>query len=225
MMMKKLEKIAYIFVFTIVIAGVVASRIDLSFYEGFLVREDGPIEWLTVLALLFGGIVCFYRMRVLSPFRDKIFLLSLFLLGLLFLFGMGEELSWGQRLIGWESPNFFRTHNSQMETNFHNLVVDGKKINKIVFGTFLGIVVGLYFLVLPSVYSRVEKVKALVNKFAIPVPRLFHVLAYVALVGLVELIDGGKKGEILEFGGCWIFALLTLVPKNREIFSRVSLSR
>jgi hypothetical protein len=32
-----------------------------------------------------------------------------------------EELSWGQRIIGFASPEYFRARNSQSELNFHNL--------------------------------------------------------------------------------------------------------
>lgn len=33
---------------------------------------------------------------------------------------LGEEISWGQRLIGFDTPLFFREHNLQQETNLHN---------------------------------------------------------------------------------------------------------
>ena len=32
-----------------------------------------------------------------------------------------EEISWGQRILGTESPEFFLTHNIQQETNLHNV--------------------------------------------------------------------------------------------------------
>ncbi|TCK17155.1 tetratricopeptide repeat protein [Thiogranum longum] len=34
-----------------------------------------------------------------------------------------EEISWGQRLFGFETPDFFRRYNLQDETNIHNLLV------------------------------------------------------------------------------------------------------
>ena len=39
------------------------------------------------------------------------------------------------------------------------------------------------------------------------------------------MITSGKKGEILEFGGCWIFLMMVLEPYNRDIFSRKSFER
>ena len=46
-----------------------------------------------------------------------------------FLF-MGEEISWGQWLFHWDSPDWFLTYNAQGETNLHNLVFVKKDIPK-----------------------------------------------------------------------------------------------
>lgn len=43
------------------------------------------------------------------------------LLAIMFLFGCGEEISWGQRIIGWETPDLMQEYNLQEETNIHNL--------------------------------------------------------------------------------------------------------
>ncbi|MET0201749.1 MAG: hypothetical protein ABW245_07835, partial [Gaiellaceae bacterium] len=43
-------------------------------------------------------------------------------LGLLLLFAAGEEISWGQRIIGFRPPALFLEHNFQQESNLHNLL-------------------------------------------------------------------------------------------------------
>ena len=118
--MKIFEKTVFSIVFILVIVGVAMSHSNREWFESFYVREDGPIEWLTVIALLCGAFLCWYRANILKPFRSNIFIASLIFLGMLFLFGAGEEISWGQRIIGVKSPSFFIENNSQMETNFHN---------------------------------------------------------------------------------------------------------
>ena len=221
---KVLERVAFTFVFILILLGVYFSRTDLSFYEGTYVREDGFIEWLTFLALVMGCVMNFYRANILSPFRKKRFIFGLYFISFLFFFGLGEEISWGQRI--WERffdfqvPEFFKQYNTQGETNLHNLRFGGTKINKLVFGLILGICIGVYFLILPVLYRKVEKVKQLVDSWAIPMPQIYHIIAYLCLAGLAELIAGGKKGEILEFGGCWIVLLMCFEPYNREVFSR-----
>lgn len=224
-MKSTLEKIVFVLVALLCLLGVYFSRTDLNFFEKTYIREDGLIEWLTVLGLALGAFICFYRSRVLAPFRDKIFLWALIFQGLVFVFGVGEEISWGQRLIGFDVPSFFAEHNAQRETNIHNMIVSGKSVNRILFGLILGITIGFYFVVAPILYSKVDRVKEIINRFAIPIPKLAHVLAYVALFVAVQLIPGKRSGEILEFGGVWIFILMIYNPLNREVFSRKSFER
>lgn len=223
--LKTLEKISFIIVFLFIIVGVGLSHYDLKKYNDWYVREDGLIEWLTVVALLLGCFVSIYRARILRPFRGLTFQLCLFFLAGLFFFGAGEEISWGQRIFEWKSPAFFAFNNSQGETNLHNLVVGGVKLNKLIFGLLLGIGVVFYFLILPFLYRKKEGVQRIIDAMAIPIPRWFHVIAYVTLAILAEFIAGHKKGEILEFGGCWIFFLMFMEPFNRRIYSRFTLER
>ncbi len=223
--LKKIEYLFFSLLFLIVGFGVYYSHTDRVFYEGVYVREDGPIEWLTFSALFLGAALCFYRASLLRPFRGGFFSFCLLMFGLLFLFGALEEISYGQRIIGFKSPDFFLKYNSQGEFNIHNLKFAGKSFNRIIFGSFLGIVIVLYFLIMPFLYLKMEKVKKTVNKLALPVPKLFHILAYLILAAAVEMIDSPKKGEILEFGGCWIFLLMNFYPFNGDIFSRKTLER
>jgi len=77
-------------------------------------REDGFFEDLTAVFFLAGSIVL-----LLAFFRKKNWFV-LFLAVVLFV-GMGEEISWGQRLIGFSTPKAFEKANVQGEFNLHNL--------------------------------------------------------------------------------------------------------
>ena len=226
---KILEKLCFIVVFILCILGVYYSRTDLLYYEGTYVREDGFIEWLTFFSLFMGFLLNIYRAQILSPFRSQRFTFGLYAMAFLFFFGLGEEISWGQRIyeqfFNFKVPEFFAQYNSQGELNIHNLRFGTVKINKLIFGLVLAICVVFYFLVLPFLYRKIARVKSLIDSFGIPLPHYYHIISYVLLFGLTELIAGGKKGEILEFGGCWIFLLMSFQPYNRQIFSRRSLKR
>lgn len=226
---KVLERLGFVFIFTLCVLGVYYSKTDLQYFEGTYVREDGPLEWLTVVALSMGSFLCFYRAKILKPFRHRKFIFGLYLLSAMFFFGLAEEISWGQRIwqawFDFQVPEFFVKYNSQQEMNFHNLRFGGMKINKIIFGTFLGIAIVFYFLILPFLYRKKESIKNLCDSWALPLPRIYHIVAYVSLAVIAELIAGGKKGEILEFGGSWIVLLMIFEPYNREIFSRKSFER
>ena len=96
--------------------------------DAFIVytEEDGSVEWLTVLGLLLGSAVCITRFLKLRKERSWWFLTVVLGLGILMFAAAGEEISWGQRILGIRSSEFFIENNAQGETNFHNLVVGDK---------------------------------------------------------------------------------------------------
>ncbi len=166
--------------------------------------------------------------------------MCLILAGFMFLFGAGEEISWGQRIFNIETPEFFKKHNAQKEMNLHNLVISssmwtgkekkilsepppvkkkGIKINKLIFGLFLGLCIIFYFLILPFLYRKKKKIRDIVDSFALPMPKIIYIYAYLLLVILSKLAVK-RGGELLEFGGCWIILLMMLYPYNTDIFSK-----
>src|SRR4051812_13763210 len=122
------EKLILALVLIILITGYILFYTNVVRFEAY-VQEDGIVEWLTVLGLVLGCIVCLRRFFVLRKHRTAWFLIVTFGLALLLFFAAGEEISWGQRIFGIKSSEFFKERNSQGETNLHNLVVDGVKVN------------------------------------------------------------------------------------------------
>lgn len=224
-----LEIASFVFITLLMGFGLYYAFTDLKYFEAGYTREDGLIEWLTFIALGLGCGVNFYRAQILGPFRERRFVSSLYLLAFVFLFGLLEEISYGQRIwqawFDFQVPEFFVKYNSQGEMNLHNLRLGGTNINRLVFGLFLGIGVVIYFLILPLAYNKLERIQKLIDSFALPIPRWYHILAYIIWAAVCEIIPGGKKGEMLELGGCWISMLMVFNPINRKIFSRQSLTR
>lgn len=216
--MKRYELFVFSGVFLLVIIGVCLAYFDYSTFEAFWVNEDGLIEWLTVVALFLSLVVSVIRLIKINTSRGILFFVIWALFALAFIFGVGEEISWGQRIICSKTPDFFVKYNSQGETNVHNLVVNGKKINKIVFGTGIGIVMAFYLLFIPIIYVKNQKIKKLCDYLGIPIPKIIHIVAFLFLVVLVSIPPASKNSELLEFGSCWIFLLLFISPKNSEIF-------
>jgi hypothetical protein len=87
------------------------------------IDEDGVVEWLGALALLVASalfLLAFLRSRGQSEYgRAK--RLALLLLAVAFFVAAGEELSWGQRILGLETPAGLLDANRQDEINLHNL--------------------------------------------------------------------------------------------------------
>jgi len=92
----------------------------LHFPTAYLVGtyEDLYGEWLQFF--LFAAAMFFSLRAVFSPSRYRLFFT---LLALACFYVTMEEISWGQRIFGWSSPEFFKDRNIQGETNLHNFLV------------------------------------------------------------------------------------------------------
>ncbi|MCN4144131.1 MAG: hypothetical protein LC437_03365 [Thiohalomonas sp.] len=214
------EKIAlaYCSVFTLI--GFIWSYVDHDSFKLYYVMEDGFTEWSTVVFLLIGLFVCSRRVWLLKAQRPLLFLFMTSLLGLFFFFAAGEEISWGQRIFNVESSDFFVQNNAQGETNLHNLLLNDTKLNKVIFGRGIGILLLLYLAVLIPLYKRKEGVKNFLDKFAVPIAQNYQIAAYVLLLILVQvLMASSKKGEMLEFAGSIIFLLNVAYPYNKANFT------
>ena len=168
-------------------------------------------------------LVCGRRFFTLTRVRPRLFLTVTMLLTLLCLFGAGEEISWGQRLFGLETPDYLKDRNAQGELGIHNLVIEVNgeevKLNKLIFGTGLAIALLIYLFIATPLYRKNDRVRSFFNAIAAPMPRNFHIIGYLLVVATVELlIDSSKRGEMTEFAGSIIFALNVIYPYNAEIF-------
>lgn len=205
--------------------AIYVSRTNLYHFESEMVIEDGMFQWMIFYTLLFASVMCFYRASILKPFRGNVFASCLIIAGFVFLAFALDEMSWFQRILGFNSPQFFQTHNTKMQVNFHHLVIYGFRVNNLVFTFAIKILATLYFLVLPFFYPKLDKIKEFVNRFAIPLPRYTQTGAYLVLAGLVALIPSEFRYVIFEFGFYWILVLMMYNPLNDEVFSRRSLVR
>lgn len=81
-------------------------------------REDGILEAGSALLLLVASLLA---LRIgLQAGRSAIGAMHLFL-ALLFFLMCGEEISWGQRILNFETPEALREINVQEEVNLHNM--------------------------------------------------------------------------------------------------------
>lgn len=208
-----------LFITILTLIGVVMSYMQEDFFRHHYIIEDGFIEWLTVIALIATMLICFRRAWMLRKQAKPLFLNMTLLFGCAFLFGAGEEISWGQRLLDIESPEFFKKYNAQGETNFHNTIINDTKINKLVFGKGIGILLAFYMAVFIPLYHCQPAMKKWVDQFAIPIATHYQVAAYIIALLLIQLgMESSKKGEMLEFALTHIFLLNFAFAYNKEIF-------
>jgi hypothetical protein len=132
-------------------------------YQARLRAEDGVWETLGAVALLGAGGLLVYaglmRDRGSAPRR------MLVCLGVLLVVGGAEEVSWGQRLFGFATPQVFRAVNVQAEVNVHN--VGGYWANYL-------LMLGFFFYVglLPLLERTFADVRGVVTAVGLPVPPL-----------------------------------------------------
>ncbi|MDD5014567.1 MAG: hypothetical protein PHW73_05630 [Atribacterota bacterium] len=82
----------------------------------YLYIEDGFFESLTAVFAIMASLLCLISIY----FNNDNAFIKYALFVLFFLFGM-EEISWGQRIFGWNTPNALSSINYQNETNIHNI--------------------------------------------------------------------------------------------------------
>lgn len=221
--MTRVEQAVLAFLVFFVALGAYFAYVDEAFFRDTYTVEDGFTEWCTFLALFAAFVLCARRLLTLWSTRSPRFLFIVGFLALFCFFGAGEEISWGQRIVGFESPEFFLDNNSQQEAGIHNLEITigdkSYKLNRIVFGRGLAIMFFIYLAVMTPLYRRVPAVTSFIDGFGIPMPRNYQIVAYLFVVAVAELlIDSSKRGEITEFGGSLVFMLNVIYPQNSAIF-------
>ncbi|MEI4262731.1 hypothetical protein [Roseovarius sp. D0-M9] len=201
--------IVAVLIATVILAFVAPEYFTLSF-----AREDGPVEYGTaVLLLVASGVMASHALSLWRQGRRGAALLTA-LYGLLFFFAAGEEISWGQRIIGWDSGEFFLENNKQDETNLHNLMVGDVHLTKSLFGPVLTICILLYLVALPLIYPKGGRIARLADRMAVPVPWLKH--AAIALVAsiIIAVLDADRKWEVYEFIFSLLIVSIFLLPQN-----------
>jgi hypothetical protein len=109
-----------------VIYGITLSQVPRDWQPWFN-GEYGPVEIVGAMLFLIGGLLSARLALDLGregepvPVACKAWFWLFAVAGVLMFM---EEISWGQHLFQWESPEFFVEHNKQAETNLHNLAGD-----------------------------------------------------------------------------------------------------
>ena len=87
---------------------------------GALTLEDNYVEYLTAVWFLIAGAMLFAAAG-LGEGEGK-FARSMYVLaGIGLVFVAGEEISWGQRIIGYATPDYLLNINTQQELSYHNI--------------------------------------------------------------------------------------------------------
>jgi hypothetical protein len=119
-------------------------EIHRNYFQG----EDRIIEWLTFSFFCAASILSFLIL-VYRNTMAKLAIWYFIFMGIFLLVCAGEEISWGQRILGFETPQNIEVINEQKEFNLHNLEM--KYIHP--HGIF-SFIMSLYGIVFPIIFSR-----------------------------------------------------------------------
>ncbi|HYI98122.1 MAG TPA: hypothetical protein VEX36_00360 [Thermoleophilaceae bacterium] len=160
-----------------------------------LIQEDGIVEWVGTLGFLVAS-GCFLAAFLLTRRTENrsrytlVKRLSLLALALLLFVFAGEEISWGQRLLGLETPESLQTANVQSETNLHNLdlLQNTLSVDRLfqMFWIGLGVLVPLLAAFWPRARRLLDRALPI---FPLSVALLF-VFSQALEVGFQSLLDG-----------------------------------
>jgi len=198
----------------------------------FIGGEDGIVEYMT----FFSFLVAFFMFIRTFLINKNIFYL---LLAIVFFLGAGEEISWGQRIFNFSTPEALQEMNVQKEFNIHNIGIfntynsdgSGKKtgLSKLLTIGFMYKLFWLGFcIVLPFITMTSNKVLSFTKKIHLPIPPLsigifFLVswLIYKLIVGFLS--ESGQpalyyftRNEMEESVSAFIFMVLGVYFYNKE---------
>jgi hypothetical protein len=182
--------------------------------------ENGPHE-LIEFGLLVAGFIIAVHTLVKMDKTNRWLVAWIGIAALACLFVAIEEMSWGQTILKWHTPEFWQGINNQQETNLHNTSKWLNQKPRIVLE--IGILVG--GIIIPLL--RRFKPSALPKRFEIIYPP--SILAVIAcMAALVKLIDKGgrevfgfdfftRPSEVEELYLFYFVAIYLLVMKHRLV--------
>ena len=159
-------------------------------------KEDRLIEWATVVFMALVGVAAIHRARLFWQERPaRIAMITLAVIAFVFL---GEEISWGQRVFGWETPELFGDYNKQNETNFHNFHFGEFSFNRDLFGPAVEWS-SFYYLCFFPFLIPLRWIRWFADTLRFPVPRPRHQIAYfVAYLYIFYICTFDRRWEGLE---------------------------
>lgn len=195
------------------------ALIFLYFWYGFfpldarhqIAKEDHLVENFQAIFLLLSGII---SIMIAKAYLKKSMILSvIFLLaaaGLIFV--AGDEISWGQRILGIMTPEYIGRTNAQNEITIHNnMAVHGKV-------QLLFLAAGLYGSVMFLIYKYFKKTLDRFKYFYVLVPPaylfpfFFAGFLYNFIISLGDHTIGAwsEPTELMLYLGVFFYMLITL---------------
>ena len=178
----------------------------------FLLREDGPLENIATVCVLFASLLFLLAYFIHRNSKNVLFLIFSMILFVLFM----EEISWGQRIWDLQTPDILRQTNAQKEINLHNFKGIYRVVNEIMY-----VCIEFYLLGIALLVAIFKSLHTLLVKLKVPIPSLgtaflifingllftyffkftleYHNLLGVKVVNFTEIYETGIELSLLFF--------------------------
>jgi len=184
------QVLANVCVLGLIVGFSALSALDPDVYYQH-VQEDQPLEWATFWGFMVAGVL-FMRAAILQRQTGQTRLPWFFAgLAVFCVLVAMEEISWGQRVLGYSPPRYFLENNFQQELNLHNVMAASMRKQ------LLAAIFVVYGMLLPLL-ERIPKGRTLLRKFQITSPPAGLAPIFVVLLGLLIAYPLSYTGEIIE---------------------------
>ena len=173
----------------------------------YFAGEDGIIENIGALSFFCAGII-FAKIYINDVEGNNFYYFSMkrnvffLLLAMAFIFAAGEEISWGQRIFNFDTPDYWKKLNKQNEFNLHNTLffdgnaADGGSKKGLYAYTSLTKLFALFWLVycviIPILAMLSPATKRFIAKINLPLVPLnigiFFLFSYITLKTINEIL-------------------------------------
>ena len=174
-------------------------------YE-MLTREDFVVEYLTAALFLLTGVLLFFTAAAeRSSWRRGVYILG----GIVLVFAAGEEISWGQRIFNFATPDFLIGVNERNEFNVHNIAYD------VFDGIYRNGALLLCLITCVALFFRKGRL------LGMPLPSILLMLCFLLMLSYQRT---AVFGEILDFisftekGLLLLFIIYTLLSRKSRLF-------
>ncbi|GAK57045.1 hypothetical protein U27_04009 [Candidatus Vecturithrix granuli] len=198
----------------VVISGIYIIFLAITNVELYsdLIKEDGLIEYGSAICWFLAAIILLFDMikRITCNKNCAFHLLPSVVLMLFFIVCAGEEISWGQRLLGIKTPDILSKINIQNETNLHNI----GSIS--LFSNLFFVLTLIFFLIIPILMKKHIQLKNYLCYYSFPIPNRY--VTFIFLISLFIWLFIGIRFGTLGFHPFSFFPEKYYTQMDDEIF-------
>lgn len=186
---------------------------------GALMSENGLIELMQWVVITLALIVCLVTLVKIPMKKERLLFGWVAIAALSCLYISGEEVSWGQHFLNWDTPAYWALVNDQQETNLHNTTawLDQKPRLVLMIGIVLG---GIIFPLLQKFRPG-----TLPEKYAILYPSMMFMTVALLVIGpytIDKIVDVFARVSEVQELYMYYFILLYMLVLRRRIVQRVA---